>query len=211
MIRAVLFDFGGVITTSPFEAFDRFERREGLPVGFLRRVNATDPDGNAWARLERGELGIDDFSEVFAAESADLGHRVDGRDVLGLLQGDVRPAMVEAVRRCSEAFATACLTNNFGTEDLPIRPELAEILELFDLVLESRVLGIRKPDPAFYALACQRLDVAPDEAVYLDDLGINLKPARAMGMQTIKVTSWEEALSELSAVTGLPFGTPQGR
>jgi len=207
VIRSVLFDFGGVLTTSPFEAFARYERQQGLPPGFIRRVNATDPDTNAWARLERGEHGLDGFVEAFEAEAVALGHRIDGRAVLGLLQGDVRPEMVEAVRRCGERFATACLTNNFSAEDLPVRPEIAEIFDLFDLVLESRSLGVRKPEPAFYELACRRLDILPAEAVFLDDLGVNLKPARSMGMRTIKVTTSAQALTELSAATGLELTT----
>ena len=203
MIRSVLFDFGGVLTTSPFEAFARYEHEAGLPPGFIRRVNATDPDTNAWARLERGEHGLDGFVEAFEAEAAVLGHPIDGRAVLGLLQGDVRPEMVEAVRRCGERFATGCLTNNFAAEELPVRPEIEEIFGLFDLVLESRALGVRKPEPAFYELACERLGVRATEAVFLDDLGVNLKPARAMGMHTIKVASAGQALAELAAVTGL--------
>jgi len=203
VIRAVLFDFGGVLTTSPFEAFARYEHQAGLPPGFLRRVNATDPDTNAWARLERGEHGLDGFVEAFESEASALGHPVDGRVVLGLLQGDLRPEMVEAVRRCGERFATACLTNNFAAEDLPVRPEIVEVLGLFDEVLESRTLGIRKPEPRFYELACERLGVEATEAVFLDDLGVNCKPARTMGMHTIKVRSPGQALAELSQITGL--------
>jgi putative hydrolase of the HAD superfamily len=130
---------------------------------------------------------------------------VDGRAVLGLLHGQLRPAMVEAVRRCGERFATACLTNNFSVEDLPTPPEVLAVFELFDLVLESRAIGIRKPEPRFYRMACEALAVEPEEVVYLDDLGVNLKPARAMGMHTIKVTDPGEALAELSAATGLVF------
>jgi putative hydrolase of the HAD superfamily len=206
VIRSVMFDFGGVITSSPFEAFARYERDEGLPVGFIRLVNSTDPDDNAWAHLERGELGMDGFATAFEAEAAALGHRVDGRVVLSLLSGDVRPAMVEAVRRCTERFETACVTNNFTLGDQSTPPEVAAIYELFDVVVESRVVGVRKPEPRFYQLACDAVGVEPDEVVYLDDLGINLKPARAMGMHTIKVGDPAVALAELSAVTGLRLG-----
>ena len=198
-----MFDFGGVITSSPFDAFDRYEREQGLPSGFIRTVNSTNPDTNAWANLERGAVDIGSFAEAFEAEARELGHKVDGRVVLALLGGDVRPAMVEAVRRCSARFGTACLTNNFGAGDTPTAPEVVAILALFDVVLESRTLGVRKPEPLFYELACEAVGVRPDEVVYLDDLGVNLKPARAMGMHTIKVTDPTEALAELSAVTGL--------
>ena len=200
-----MFDFGGVITSSPFAAFERYEREQGLPAGFIRRINATDPDVNAWARLERGELDVDGFAEAFEAEATELGHPVDGRLVLAMLQGQVRPEMVEAVRRCAERFTTACLTNNFAADDQPAPPDVVAIYELFDLVLESKTVGVRKPEPLFYEMACQALDVLPSDVVYLDDLGINLKPARAMGMHTIKVTDPGRALAELAAVTGLVF------
>ncbi|MGZ4784417.1 MAG: HAD family hydrolase, partial [Acidimicrobiales bacterium] len=156
MIRAALFDFGGVILSSPFDAFAAFEREHALPEGFLRKVNATDPDTNAWARLERSEVDLEEFAELFTDESAALGHRVDGHEVLALLAGEVRPEMVEAVRRCSERLTTGLLTNNFiardgrGMQDSP----LGEILSLFDAVIESSVVGVRKPDPLFYEIAC---------------------------------------------------------
>jgi putative hydrolase of the HAD superfamily len=205
-----MFDFGGVITSSPFEAFERYEREEGLPVGFIRRVNSTDPDTNAWAHLERGQLDVDGFARAFEAEAVRLGEHVDGRAVLSLLGGDIRPAMVEAVRRCSERFETACVTNNFRLDDGPTPPQVADIYELFDVVLESRTLGVRKPEPHFYELACEAVGARPEEVVYLDDLGINLKPARAMGMHTIKVTDPDDALVELSTLTGLDLDARGG-
>ncbi len=206
VIRSVMFDFGGVITSSPFEAFARYEDEAGLPPGFIRLVNSTDPDTNAWSHLERGDLDMDGFAAAFEAEARGLGHRVDGRRVLGLLGGEIRPAMVEAVRRCTEEFETACVTNNFSMENAAMPPEVLAIFDLFDVVVESRVVGVRKPEPRIYELACEMVGVAPDEVVYLDDLGINLKPARAMGMTTIKVTDPDQALRELSVATGLVFG-----
>ncbi|MGZ4693841.1 MAG: HAD-IA family hydrolase [Acidimicrobiales bacterium] len=207
VIRAALFDFGGVILSSPFDAFAAFEREHALPEGFLRKVNATDPDTNAWARLERSEVDLEEFAELFTDESAALGHRVDGHEVLALLAGEVRPDMVEAVRRCSERLTTGLLTNNFiasdgrGMQDSP----LGEILSLFDAVIESSVVGVRKPDPLFYEIACTTLGIEPSEAVFLDDLGVNLKPARLMGMLTIKVTDPAVALAELEQVLGFPL------
>ena len=214
MIRAALFDFGGVILSSPFEAFAAFERERGLPVDFLRTVNATNPDTNAWAALERSEVSLEEFGRRFAAESKALGHEVDGGDVLALLQGRLRPRMVEAVRRCSERLVTGLLTNNFvlaadpndGHEHVDREDEMAEVLSLFDAVIESSKVGVRKPDPRFYELACERLGIEPTEAVFLDDLGVNLKPAKAMGMTTIKVVDPDEALAELEAVVGFPLG-----
>jgi len=203
-VRAVMFDFGGVISSSPFEAFEHLEDERGLPRGFIRTVNATNPDDNAWAQLERGELGVEGFGELWAAEARALGSDgMDGRLVLERLAGEIRPAMVEAIRRCGQVYKTACLTNNFVRAEAELSSEVAAVYDLFDAVLESRVLGVRKPDPRFYLLACDSLGVAPDESVFLDDLGINLKPARALGMHTIKVTDPDVAIAELERVTGL--------
>ena len=202
-IRAVMFDFGGVISSSPFESFARFEVERGLPDGFVRKVNSTNPADNAWAKLERAEVDVETFGELWSAEAAALGHAVDGRLVLERLAGEIRPEMVEAVRICGTALKTACLTNNFVRAEATLSEEAASVYALFDTVLESRVLGVRKPDPKFYELACEALDVRPSEAVFLDDLGVNLKPARALGMHTIKVDDPGEALAELERVTGL--------
>lgn len=201
-VRAVLWDFGGVLSSSPFEAFARYEAERGLPPGFLRTVNATNADANAWARLERNEIDLDGFGEAFASESASLGHRVDGREVLELLGGDLRPAMLRAVRRCREhGLRTALLTNNVVAMD-GWHAEVA-LDELFDVVIESSKVGVRKPDPAAYELVLQELDVPASEVVFLDDLGVNLKPARTMGMRTIKVSEPEQALSDLETLLGL--------
>lgn len=202
-ITTALFDFGGVILSSPFEAFARYEEENGLPPGFIRSVNATDPDTNAWARLERAELDITGFAEAFALESAALGHEIPGSVVLDLLVGDLRPEMVEAVQRCGERLKLGLLTNNFAA--MEAGGEIGEVLGLFDVIVESSRVGTRKPDPAFYELACELLDIEPAEAVFLDDLGINLKPARAMGMTTIKVDDPTVAISELEAVVGFPL------
>jgi putative hydrolase of the HAD superfamily len=208
-VRAVIFDFGGVILTSPFEAFARYERDHGLPEGLLRRLNATDPDTNAWARLERSEVDWAGFADLYQAEARVAGHEIDGRAVLGLLAGDVRPAMVEALRRCHDRLNTALLTNNFVVPDATGQAQseggMAELVDLFDVVIESSKVGLRKPDTAIYELVCRELGVAPTEAVFLDDLGVNLKPARAMGMTTIKVDEPGRALAELEQVVGFPL------
>jgi putative hydrolase of the HAD superfamily len=208
-VRAVIFDFGGVIITSPFEAFARYERDNGLPEGFLRRLNATDPDTNAWARLERSEVDRAGFAELFEAEARAAGHELDGRAVLAQLVGEVRPAMVEALRRCHARLKTGLLTNNFVLGDSTGPPDLegpmAELAELFDVVIESSRVELRKPDTAIYELVCRELGVGPHEAVFLDDLGVNLKPARAMGMTTIKVGDPDQALAELEQVVGFPL------
>jgi putative hydrolase of the HAD superfamily len=204
-MKAVIFDFGGVILTSPFEAFARYEQDNGLPAGFLRDLNARNTHDNAWARLERSEVDLDGFARLFAEEARAAGHEVDGREVLGLLVGELRPEMVTALRRCHERLSTAMLTNNFVLGDRAnAGGPMAEVFGLFDVVVESSQVGLRKPDPAIYQLVCERLGVAPDEAVFLDDLGMNLKPARAMGMTTIKVVDPADALAELESVVGFP-------
>jgi putative hydrolase of the HAD superfamily len=209
MKRAVLWDFGGVILSSPFEAFRRYETEHGVPIDFIRSVNTTNAHTNAWARLERDQISADEFDELFAAESSALGHRIPGADVLALLAGDVRPEMVALLDRVKAAgYRVACLTNNViggGGRDRvgdARAAQIAEIMDRFDVVVESSKVGVRKPEPRFYEIACELLQVQPDECVYLDDLGINLKPAAALGMTTIKVTSASQAITELSAALG---------
>jgi putative hydrolase of the HAD superfamily len=207
-LRAVLWDFGGVFSSSPFEAFARYERERGLPEGLLRRINSINPDDNAWAQLERAQISAREFDGAFSIEARALGHSVPGNDVLRLLFGDIRPTMVEALRRCRHVFRTACITNNVGDLGpgvVSMERERAwrDVTGLFDFVLESSKVGVRKPEPGIYRMACDQLGIEPHEAVYLDDLGINLKPAKAMGMTTIKVTDPDVAIAELERVTGL--------
>lgn len=213
MFEAVIWDFGGVITTSPFDAFNRHEAERGLPKDLIRMINATNPDSNAWALFERSEIDAAAFDEMFSKEAEAKGHTLRGRDVLGLLSGDVQPEMVEALRRCKEAgLRIACITNNVKTGDgagmalgADRANQMAEALALFEHVFESAKLGIRKPDPRIYLMACEALGVSPERAVYLDDLGINLKPARELGMRTIKVLNATQALSDLEAALGIPL------
>ena len=202
--RGVLWDFGGVLSSSPFEAFARYEVERGLPAGLLRRVNATDPDTNAWARFERSELDLAGFDAAFAEESAALGHRVPGNDVLELLTGDLRPTMLDAVRRCRDhGFVTALLTNNVAPMQESDWSAELRLDELFNVIVESAVAGVRKPEPAAYELVLKAMGLPAEAVVFLDDLGINLKPARDMGMTTIKVTDPDAALTELEALLGV--------
>jgi putative hydrolase of the HAD superfamily len=209
---AVLWDFGGVILSSPFEAFNRYESEAGLPKDFLRSLNARNPDANAWAKMERSEVSLEGFVELFEAEALAHGHRVEGWKILQALSGDIRPQMVEALRRCKATFRVACITNNMKSGEGPgmaRSPEkaraVAEIMSLFEHVVESSRIGLRKPDPRIYQHACELLGVAPDRCIYLDDLGINLKPARALGMRTIKVVDPDVAIDELQAMVGIPL------
>ena len=211
-LEAVIWDFGGVITSSPFEAFNRYEKQRGLPDNFIRMINAENPDTNAWAKLERSELTAEAFDTAFGAEAKAKGHDVPGKDVLALLSGDIRWPVVNALKTCKANVKVGCITNNAPvgkgasmTSDEDKATKVSEILSLFNHVIESSKLGIRKPDPRIYALMCEALDVDPARCVYLDDLGINLKPARQMGMTTIKVLSEAQLLDDLSAVTGYAF------
>lgn len=202
-IRAALFDFGGVILTSPFEAFATYEHAQGLPEGFIRSLNATNPDHNAWARMERSEVTIPEFCERFEAEAREAGGELDAAAVLAALRGEIRPQMVEALRRCHQRLKTACLTNNFvDADDEGMPAKMPAVMEHFDVLVESSKAGCRKPDPRFYEIACEELGIEPSEAVFLDDLGINLKPAKAMGMTTIKVVDPDEAIGALETVVG---------
>ena len=216
VIRAVLWDFGGVILSSPFEAFNHYEERAGIPRDFIRSVNARDPHTNAWAQLERAELSHDQFDEAFRAEAIALGHDVPGSVVLGMLAGEIRPEMVNALALVKGAgYKTACLTNNivggdghgggFSGDGDDRSTRIAQIMTIFDAIVESSKVGCRKPETRFYEIACEALGVRPDECVFLDDLGINLKPAAAMGMRTIKVLSADQALGDLEAVLELPL------
>jgi putative hydrolase of the HAD superfamily len=210
--RAVLWDFGGVILSSPFEAFRLYEREIGLPQDFIRGLNARDPDINAWAKMERSEVSLAEFVALFEAEAAAAGHKVDGWRVLKSISGDIRPQMVEALRRCKAAFRVACITNNMKTGEGPgmaRSPEkvaaVANVMSLFEHVVESSKIGFRKPDPRIYRYACDLLGVEPEHCIYLDDLGINLKPARALGMRTIKVGDPDVAIAELETMVGIPL------
>ena len=211
-VAAIIWDFGGVFTTSPFESFNHYETRRGLPKDFIRKVNSTNGDSNSWARFERGEIDAVAFDREYLAESTALGHPVGGAEVLPLLAGELRPRMVEALLRCKQHFKVGCITNNMQRGDDPAgesnihAPARARVvMEHFDAIIESSKTGIRKPDPRIYLMMCERLAVAPQACVYLDDLGINCKPAAQLGMIAIKVVSEEQALADLAKATGLSF------
>jgi putative hydrolase of the HAD superfamily len=207
MLEAVIWDFGGVFTSSPFEAFARFERERGLPADIIRRTNASNHHENAWAKFERAEVDLETFDSLFAAESLALGAEVRGKDVLPLLSGDLRPEMVEALKVIRAKAKTGCITNNLPNNAIGSASGrslyIAEVMELFDHIIESAKIGLRKPDPRIYRMMVEALGVDPKACVYLDDLGVNLKPARDMGMTTIKVVSAPQAIAELEAATGL--------
>lgn len=213
--EAVIFDLGGVVLPSPFEAWAEYERELGLDVGFIRHVVAAEDADGAWARHERGELSFDEFCEAFETQCAAAGgEAVSAAEVMARLASrpDPRPEMLDAIRIIRErGLKTAALTNNWHVEDdaPDEEPRAQTLAPLFDTVVESAVEGLRKPDPRIYRLVCQRIAVEPPATVFLDDLGVNLKPAREMGMTTIKVVDPLDALAQLSEALG--FDVTPGR
>ena len=215
-IEAVIWDFGGVFTSSPFEAFNRLEAERGLPKDLIRRVNATNPDTNAWALFERNEVDTAGFDRLFLEESTALGHPIRGADVLPKLSGELRPRMVAALKTCKRHFKVGCITNNVVSEHSPGQDgaqkaagAMGQVMPLFDAIIESSKAGVRKPDPRIYLMMCDLLGVQPETCVYLDDLGINCKPAAGLGMKAIKVVDVDQTLADLAAATGLNFDAEQ--
>ncbi|WP_068876411.1 MULTISPECIES: HAD-IA family hydrolase [unclassified Phenylobacterium] len=215
-VEAVIWDFGGVFTTSPFEAFNRLEAERGLPMDLVRRVNSTNPDSNAWALFERNEIDAARFDALFLEESTALGHPLRGADVLPLLNGQLRPRMVSALMTCKQHFKVGCITNNVVSMHSPGQDTaqraagaMAQVMPLFDAIIESSKAGVRKPDPKIYLMMCDLLAVKPEACVYLDDLGINCKPAAGLGMKAIKVVDMDQTLAELATHTGLAFEAEQ--
>jgi putative hydrolase of the HAD superfamily len=211
-IDTVIWDFGGVFTTSPFDAFNRYERERGLPHDIIRGINSVNPDSNAWAKIERSDVDAATFDRLFADEAKALGHDIRGADVLALLSGDLRPRVVAAFKACKARFKVGCITNNAPTgkgagmsSSSEKAQQIADVFGLFDHVIESSKAGVRKPDPRIYLMMCDALGVPPEACIYVDDLGINLKPAREMGMTTIKVLSEDQLLYDLSRAVGISF------
>ncbi len=193
--KAVIFDFGGVFTTSPVENFAIYEHANGLPEKFIGGVIKKNHHTNAWARFERAEISLEEFDGAFAEETRTAGFEIAGRTLVSLLRLDLKPEMVAALNRVKDAgYQTGCITNNLPkfdsaamVKDASRMDEARKIIALFDQVIESSKAGVRKPEPRIYEMMCEALGVAPEQCVFLDDLGINLKPARAMGMTTVKV------------------------
>jgi putative hydrolase of the HAD superfamily len=212
-VDTIIFDFGGVITSSPFEAFERLEAAQGQPIGSVRRINSANPDSNAWALFERAEIDAAAFDALFAQEALAMGVTLRGADVLACLAGDIRPEMVAALDLLKlRGFTLGCITNNVPSgkgAGMALTQEKAEaiaaIMARFDHVIESSKVGIRKPDPHIYQMMCEALDVKPAQCVYLDDLGINCKPAAALGMAAIKVGSGAQALAALGEMIDMEF------
>ena len=207
--RAVIFDLGGVVFPSPFDGFDEYERAAGLPNRFIRTVVAHSAETGAWARFERSDVDFNGFCTEFEAECQTAGETVDAAKLMrGITRGFApRPVMVQAITAIHDrGLRVGALTNNWATTDRTAPTEHTRLG--FDTIVESAIEGIRKPDPRIYLLVCERLEVQPDECVFLDDLGVNLKPARAMGMTTIKVLDATSALTELATHLGFSLVAP---
>ena len=209
-LEAILWDFGGVFTTSPFENFNLLEERLGAPSDFIRTLNSVNPTTNAWAQFESNQVSLEEFDELFAKESKLAGHEIRGKEVISMLSGDLRPKMVELLKVCKEQYKVACITNNVKagrgpgmSSDDDKASKVSKVMELFDNVIESSVEGIRKPNPEIYKLACKRISVEPEKCLFIDDLGINLKPAKELGMKTIKVLSEAQALKDICLITNI--------
>jgi len=201
-IEAVVFDLGGVVMDSPLHAIARYERDHGLPDGAINRVVVASGEAGAWSRLERGELTVEAFLIPFEADCRAFGIELGGARLMAYIaQANVpRPRMVEAIRRIrARGRRVGALTNNWVREG---QHEGHWLREHFDVFVESAVVGLRKPDPRIYALVCRELGVEPARAAFLDDIGRNLKAARALGMTTIKVDDPDVALRELAALLG---------
>ena len=208
-IAAVVFDIGGVVQDSPLHAIARYEREHGLEPNAINRVVVAAGEAGAWARLERGELTVQTFCAPFEADCRARGIAIDGRVLMArIAEASVpRPLMLEAIRRLRAAgLRVAALTNNWVAETRAVAASetvKSRLAAHFDVVVESAVVGLRKPDPRIYALVCDRLGVEPARVAFLDDIGRNLKPARELGMATIKVDDPEQALRELGTLLDL--------
>jgi|TARA_Y100001936_G_C15810448_1_gene526329 putative hydrolase of the HAD superfamily len=198
--KAVIWDFGGVITSSPFEAFNKFELDNNLPKDIIRTINSENPDDNAWAKFERNDIDINEFDTLFSKEADKKGFQISGKQVVKLLSGDIRKPMVDFLLSLKENYKLGCITNNIqNSKDDKVNHlnQASQVMKIFDHIIESSKVGLRKPDPKIYYMSCDALGVRPEECIYLDDLGINLKPARKIGMTTIKVIDPNEAIDEV--------------
>ena len=198
--KAVIWDFGGVITSSPFEAFNKFELDNNLPKDIIRTINSENPDDNAWAKFERNDIDINEFDTLFSKEADKKGFQISGKQVVKLLSGDIRKPMVDFLLSLKENYKLGCITNNIqNSKDDKVNHlnQASQVMKIFDHIIESSRVGLRKPDPKIYYMSCDALGVRPEECIYLDDLGINLKPARKIGMTTIKVIDPNEAINEV--------------
>ena len=202
-IKTIIFDFGGVVTNSPIEGFKKLEKTHGYSKGLITGINMNNPDNNAWARSERGEIEIDTFLSQFEQEALEIGHDINADEILIQLYGSPRPIMIKKIISLSKSnkYKLICLTNVLkGIEKfMPKEREevVNNIMSYFDKIYESYKIGMRKPEARIYEYIIKDLEINPKETVFLDDLGMNLKTARQLGINTIKVVDPIEAIKTL--------------
>lgn len=199
--HGLLIDFGGVLTTSVFASFAAFEQAEGLDRLAIARLLRDDPRAaDLVSALETGDASDASFEAGFAAL---LG--VSPQGLIRRLLGGARPepGMIAAVRELRRAgVRTALVSNSWGAASYP-----EELLnDLFDAVVISGQVGLRKPNPAIYRMAAEKLGLDPAECVFVDDLPNNLGPAARLGMGVIRHTTPAATIAELAAVFGLELG-----
>ena len=201
-IQTIIFDFGGVITDSPIEGFKKLEKSYGISKGVISSIVMTNPDNNAWAKSERGEIDIQTFIEEFNLEAKKLGYNLNAKEILKQLYGPLRPLMVEKIASLSKNYQLICLTNVlkgvhvFSPKER--KKEVDHVLSFFDKIYESCEIGMRKPEKRIYRYLLDDLKIKPENSVFLDDLGMNLKTAKLLGINTIKVIDPIAALRELN-------------
>ena len=202
-IKTIIFDFGGVVTNSPIEGFKKLEDTHGYAKGLITSINMNNPNNNAWAQSERGEINIDTFLSQFEKEALEIGQKINANEILMQLYGSLRPIMVNKIISLakSKKYKLICLTNVLKgmNKFMPKEREEAvnNILSYFDVIYESYKIGMRKPESRIYEYIIDNLAIIPNEAVFLDDLGMNLKTAKKLGINTIKVVDPEESIKEL--------------
>lgn len=204
--KAVIFDLGGVVFSSPMQAFSKLEQQHGLEKNFLNRMIVRNGNESAWSKLERGLLSLDaQFYKTFDEEITQAGAQDFSSEALMKEVSQsmgVNQCMLDAIQNLRNAnYKVAALTNNWieskGREGFG-----ESIKKHFDIFVESAIEGIQKPDPAIYLRTLKRLEVKATESVFLDDIGRNLKSAQSLGIHTIKVTNAMDAVKELEKVLG---------
>jgi len=203
-INTIIFDFGGVITDSPLAAFRELEKKHFIQLGTISRVVMTNPDKNSWAQCERGEININQFIKEFEKEADNLGYKINMKLVLQQLYGPIRPLMVSKIKELSKQYKLVCLTNVLkGMKSMTPKhrsEEVDRVLKNFYRVYESYEIGMRKPEERIYKHLLNDLEISPEKCVFLDDLGVNLKTAKRIGIHTIKVSDPKNAISELDNI-----------
>jgi putative hydrolase of the HAD superfamily len=203
MIKTIIFDFGGVITNSPIEGFKLLEEKHGYDKGLITNINMNNPNDNAWAKSERGEIDIHTFLEEFEKEALEIGQKIDAREILQQLYGSMRENIINKIKLLSNSkkYKLICLTNVLKGVDIFTPKErviaVSHVMRYFDKIYESYKLNMRKPETRIYQYILNEMNIKPQETVFLDDLGMNLKPARQLGINTIKVVNPKDAINEL--------------